>query len=171
MSGPALIRVLLVEDDEEDYLLTRKLLVNNERTAFDVTWVRSHEGALDALRAPSKLESSRARIDPNSEGYSELQATWSAAPNDPVPFLTTTSGHSSDLERYDGFAELSEPDSSDGQIFGFDAAGRVCQCGLRFGDVVLESTRQLWDDFADVVQGTADDFETRVNEGEAGDGA
>jgi two-component system, cell cycle sensor histidine kinase and response regulator CckA len=40
------IRVLLVEDDEEDYLLTRKLLKGEGRTGFEVKWVRSYDSAL-----------------------------------------------------------------------------------------------------------------------------
>ena len=45
--GATAIRVLLVEDDEEDYLLTRKLL-----KGFEVNWTPSYEGALEELRTP-----------------------------------------------------------------------------------------------------------------------
>jgi len=48
-NGP--IRVLLVEDDEEDYLLTKKLLSNSARTTFVLTWVRSYDEALEELRS------------------------------------------------------------------------------------------------------------------------
>ena len=41
------IRVLLVEDDEDDYLLTRKLL-----TGFEVNWAPNYDGALKELRSP-----------------------------------------------------------------------------------------------------------------------
>ncbi len=43
------IRVLLVEDDEEDYILTRRLLRDNGTTTFDVTWAQTFEAALDEL--------------------------------------------------------------------------------------------------------------------------
>ena len=43
----AAIRVLLVEDDEDDYLLTRRLL-----TGFEVNWESSYDEALKELRAP-----------------------------------------------------------------------------------------------------------------------
>ena len=46
------IRVLVVEDDEEDYLLTRRLLIGNKRAEFQVTWVRTYDAALEALHAP-----------------------------------------------------------------------------------------------------------------------
>ena len=43
------IRVLLVEDDEEDYQLTRKLLKDTSGATFDVTWVRGFDTAMDVL--------------------------------------------------------------------------------------------------------------------------
>ncbi|MBA3459119.1 MAG: response regulator [Deltaproteobacteria bacterium] len=46
------IRVLLVEDDEEDYLLTRKLLKDNPETTFEVTWARTYEAAIEELEKP-----------------------------------------------------------------------------------------------------------------------
>jgi two-component system, cell cycle sensor histidine kinase and response regulator CckA len=50
--GPAALRVLLVEDDEEDYLLTKRLLKAISRSAIEVTWARSAAAALDELRLP-----------------------------------------------------------------------------------------------------------------------
>jgi PAS domain S-box-containing protein len=46
------IRVLLVEDDEEDYVLTRKLLKDNATTTFEVTWAQTFEEALAELEHP-----------------------------------------------------------------------------------------------------------------------
>jgi signal transduction histidine kinase len=43
------IRVLLVEDDEDDYLLTRDLLAEIGPGEFDVEWVRAYEAALEAV--------------------------------------------------------------------------------------------------------------------------
>lgn len=48
----ATVCVLLVEDDEEDYLLTRKILSSNDRTNFTVSWVRNFDDALVALAGP-----------------------------------------------------------------------------------------------------------------------
>ena len=50
--GNAAIRLLLVEDDEEDYILTRKLLRDNGRAVFEVKWVRSYDAAVAELRRP-----------------------------------------------------------------------------------------------------------------------
>ena len=49
------IRVLLVEDDEDDFLLTRRLLSGNGRATFEMTWVRSYDAALEELRAPQDV--------------------------------------------------------------------------------------------------------------------
>jgi diguanylate cyclase (GGDEF)-like protein/PAS domain S-box-containing protein len=43
------IRVLLVEDDEDDYVLTRDLLGDSRRTQFLVDWVASFDNALTAI--------------------------------------------------------------------------------------------------------------------------
>ncbi|MEI9951525.1 MAG: response regulator [Pseudomonadota bacterium] len=50
--GTASTRLLLVEDDEEDFILTRKLLRENGRTTFDLKWVQNYESALVELRTP-----------------------------------------------------------------------------------------------------------------------
>jgi two-component system, cell cycle sensor histidine kinase and response regulator CckA len=51
-TADAVVRVLLVEDDEEDCLLTRKLLGAAERATFELTWAASYDEALNALRSP-----------------------------------------------------------------------------------------------------------------------
>jgi diguanylate cyclase (GGDEF)-like protein/PAS domain S-box-containing protein len=43
------IRVLLVEDDEDDYVLTRDLLGDSRRTRFKLDWVSSFADAVDAI--------------------------------------------------------------------------------------------------------------------------
>src|SRR5689334_7530509 len=45
--GP--IRVLLVEDDEDDYTLTRDLLAEIEGARFELEWVATYEAAREAL--------------------------------------------------------------------------------------------------------------------------
>ena len=45
---PAL-RVLLIEDDEEDYLLTRDLLLESKDTRFHLDWVSSYAEAIEHL--------------------------------------------------------------------------------------------------------------------------
>ncbi len=43
------IRVLLVEDDEDDYLIARSLLESQGRTCFEVDWCQTYEEALAAI--------------------------------------------------------------------------------------------------------------------------
>ncbi|WP_437649388.1 response regulator [Sorangium sp. So ce362] len=45
------IKVLLVDDDEVDHLVTRRLLREVSRTRYDVTWVSTSDEALEALLA------------------------------------------------------------------------------------------------------------------------
>ncbi len=46
------VRLLLVEDDEEDFMLTSRLLRQSERTTFNVVWVSNSDTALEALKTP-----------------------------------------------------------------------------------------------------------------------
>ena len=43
------VRILLVEDDEDDFVLTRDLLGESRRTRFELDWVSSFDEAMDAL--------------------------------------------------------------------------------------------------------------------------
>ena len=43
------VRILLVEDDEDDYVLTRDLLADSHRTSFELEWVSSFEDALPTI--------------------------------------------------------------------------------------------------------------------------
>src|SRR3954462_14118942 len=46
----AAVRVLLVDDDEDDYILTRNLLGSLGAGRFALDWVASYEAAIDAIR-------------------------------------------------------------------------------------------------------------------------
>ncbi|MDX1931437.1 MAG: SpoIIE family protein phosphatase [Capsulimonadales bacterium] len=48
--APSLIRVLLIDDDEEDYLITRELLSEIETARFAVTWFANPDVALRELQ-------------------------------------------------------------------------------------------------------------------------
>ena len=45
------VRVLLVDDDEEDCIITRKLLSKIEGWCIDVQWVSTYNTALEAIGA------------------------------------------------------------------------------------------------------------------------
>src|SRR5262245_57610781 len=48
--GRSPIRVLLIEDEESDYLLTRRMLSAVTTQAFDLEWVNSWQAGIDAIR-------------------------------------------------------------------------------------------------------------------------
>ena len=45
------IRVLLVEDDEDDYIMTRDLLSEIEGKTFALEWAATYEASLEAMSA------------------------------------------------------------------------------------------------------------------------
>ena len=45
------LQLLLVEDDEEDYLITRSLLAEVERCRYVVTWCKTYQDGLSAIRS------------------------------------------------------------------------------------------------------------------------
>lgn len=47
------IKVLLVEDDEDDYFLTADYLSQCESPSFNITWVTNGQLAIDAMQADS----------------------------------------------------------------------------------------------------------------------
>ncbi|WP_447044317.1 EAL domain-containing protein [Vreelandella sp. H-I2] len=49
MIRETLLHILLVEDDEDDFLITRDLLRQSENLSFEIQWAASYEEGLDAL--------------------------------------------------------------------------------------------------------------------------
>ena len=43
------LRVLIADDDEDDYILTRDLLLRIGRPRFQLDWTPTYEGALEAI--------------------------------------------------------------------------------------------------------------------------
>ncbi|HEY9728847.1 MAG TPA: response regulator [Chroococcales cyanobacterium] len=44
------VRALLVDDDEDDYILTRDLLAQSQETQFELEWVFQYDAALEVMR-------------------------------------------------------------------------------------------------------------------------
>ncbi|MBW3564552.1 MAG: EAL domain-containing protein [Acidobacteria bacterium] len=49
MNAPEPIRILLVEDDEDDYILTRDLLAESRRASFQLEWAANYDRAVEAM--------------------------------------------------------------------------------------------------------------------------
>lgn len=50
MESYSVVRVLLVEDDEDDYLITRAGLSRAEGVVFDLTWTKAYDTGLEAIK-------------------------------------------------------------------------------------------------------------------------
>jgi diguanylate cyclase (GGDEF)-like protein/PAS domain S-box-containing protein len=92
------IRVLLVEDDEEDYVVTRDLLAAQEHARFDVEWCADYDSALAAIRAQRHdvylvdyRLGARTGLELVSEGFA-------AQPSAPVIALTGLGDYAVDAE-------------------------------------------------------------------------
>jgi len=92
-----LVRVLLIEDDEEDYLLTRKLLQSDGRALFDVKWVRSYEAGLAELRAPYNVCLVDYRLGAHS-GLNLIEAAVAGGFGGPMILLTGQGDREVDVE-------------------------------------------------------------------------
>ncbi|HEX2669860.1 MAG TPA: response regulator [Polyangiaceae bacterium] len=92
-----LLRILLVEDDEEDFLLTGRLLRRNDRTAFEVTWVTTSTAALRELKNPYDACLVDYRLGADT-GVSFIQQAISQGFRGPLVLLTGRGDHDIDAE-------------------------------------------------------------------------
>ena len=92
------LRVLLVEDDEDDFVLTQSMLLANGRTKFDLEWEQSYTAALDAIRVASHdLYLVDYRLGEHT-GLDLVRKAWGTDPPAPVILLTGQDDYEVDLE-------------------------------------------------------------------------
>jgi diguanylate cyclase (GGDEF)-like protein/PAS domain S-box-containing protein len=97
MASTEALRVLLVEDDEDDYLLTRSMLCSQGRAAYQLDWEQSYPAALGAICA--------ARHDVylidyrlgGRTGLDLVREAWDGDPSAPVIVLTGQDDYEVDL--------------------------------------------------------------------------
>jgi diguanylate cyclase (GGDEF)-like protein/PAS domain S-box-containing protein len=92
------LRVLLVEDDEDDYIITRDLLASQDRAAFELEWAPTYEQALEAVAAHSH---DVYLVDYRLGGHTGLELVreaFAGEPQAPVILLTGRSDYRVDLE-------------------------------------------------------------------------
>ncbi len=94
---PGPIRLLLVEDDEEDYLLTGKLLRAAGPSKFHVKWVQNYDAALEELRNPYNICLVDYHLGADS-GVALIQRAISDGFSGPMILLTGQGDHTLDLE-------------------------------------------------------------------------
>ncbi len=92
-----LIRVLLVDDDEDDYVLVRDLLVEAVGSRFDLDWRASYEEALEAMdHSQHQIYLVDYRLGERN-GLELLGAAVASGCDAPVIMLTGQGGHEVDL--------------------------------------------------------------------------
>jgi DNA-binding NtrC family response regulator len=99
MAGSAeSLRLLLVDDDEDDYLITRELLAGQDRVRFVIDWCSTYDDALERILAQAHdvylidyRLAERTGLDLVREGFA-------ARPLAPVIILTGQSDYRIDLE-------------------------------------------------------------------------
>lgn len=92
------LRILLVEDDEDDYILTRGMLRGARPAGFEIDWEQTHTAALDAIR---RVAHDLYLIDyrlGDRTGLDLVRDAWGADPPAPVILLTGQDDHAVDLQ-------------------------------------------------------------------------
>ncbi len=92
------LRVLLVEDDEEDYLITRDLLSGQDRVRFRVDWCAEYDEALEVIREQRHdVYLVDFRLGART-GLELVRDAFATRPRAPVLVLTGLSDYEIDLE-------------------------------------------------------------------------
>ena len=92
------VKVLLVDDDEDDFLITRDLLEAQDRVRFDVDWASSYEHGVEAITAGGH---DVCLVDYRLGGRTGLDLVrdaFTGTPGAPVILLTGRSDYAVDLE-------------------------------------------------------------------------
>jgi diguanylate cyclase (GGDEF)-like protein/PAS domain S-box-containing protein len=94
--GDEPIRVLLVEDDEDDYVVTRDMLARQEQGRFTIDWLSGYAEAVETIR---RREHDVYLIDYRLGGHTGLDIVRDALPDNPyAPVLMLTGQASYDLD-------------------------------------------------------------------------
>jgi signal transduction histidine kinase len=92
------IKVLLVEDDEDDYVLIRDLLSEIKNTEYVIEWVRSYDEALKKMASPETWVCLMDyRLGPH-DGLEILQDTNRESTRPPIIFVTGWEDYETDLK-------------------------------------------------------------------------
>jgi diguanylate cyclase (GGDEF)-like protein/PAS domain S-box-containing protein len=94
---PDTLRILLVEDDEDDYVLAKNLLRGQGRMRFEVDWEQSHSAALSAIRTTHHdVYLVDYRLGEHT-GLDLVREAWEEDPPAPVILLTGQDDYEVDL--------------------------------------------------------------------------
>ena len=93
-----MLSILLVDDDEDDYLITRDLLSEIEGPEYDLEWISSYDSALDAIgRQSHDVLLIDYRLGQRT-GLDLMREAIENGCNDPMILLTGQGGRDVDME-------------------------------------------------------------------------
>ena len=95
---PGAIRVLLIEDQETDYLLTRRMLASCENQSFDLQWANSWQTGIEAIRRCAHDVCLLDYRIAGADGLELLKESFDIGCKAPVILLTGISDYRLDLE-------------------------------------------------------------------------
>jgi len=96
--GRQKIRVLLIEDSESDYLLTRHMLTSIENQVFDLEWTSSWQSGIEAIRRPDHDVCLLDFRIGEGDGLELLKESRKIPHNAPVILLTGVGDYRLDME-------------------------------------------------------------------------
>src|SRR5438132_5641594 len=92
------LRILLVEDDEDDYIITREMLAAQDRVRFTVDWCSDYDGGLATIREQRHdVYLIDYHLGPRT-GLELVREGFAPRPFAPVIMLTGESDYEIDLE-------------------------------------------------------------------------
>jgi diguanylate cyclase (GGDEF)-like protein/PAS domain S-box-containing protein len=98
MASAEALRILLVEDDEDDYVITRSMLHGQDRFRFDVEWADSYAAGLAGIHAATHdLYLVDYRLGERT-GLDLIREAYGGDPRAPVILLTGQDDYRVDLE-------------------------------------------------------------------------
>jgi signal transduction histidine kinase len=103
-SGKEPLRVLLVEDNEDDYVLIREMLKGAYPSGFHMDWVKTYESAMEEVCRQSHHVCLLDYRLGERDGIEFLQEAISRGCNAPIIFLTGLEAYDVDLEAMRGGA-------------------------------------------------------------------
>lgn len=96
--GRQTIRVLLIEDSEPDYILTRRMLSSIENETFDLEWASTWQTGIEAIRRATHHVCLLDYRIGGGDGLELLKESRESSCKAPVILLTGVSDHRLDVE-------------------------------------------------------------------------